>query len=89
MSPFHENQVCSPPPLSLSLTHSLSLPPSSPLSLIQDGHMLGYAFVQFSSFFEAMNAITAVNGTEIKGDYFNTRMLRVSRYLISMVLQEE
>ena len=30
--------------------------------------MLGYAFIQFSSFFEAKKAIDAVNGTEVKGE---------------------
>ena len=29
--------------------------------------MLGYAFIQFSSFFEAKKAIDAANGTEVKG----------------------
>ena len=31
--------------------------------------MLGYAFIQFGSFFEAKKAIDAVNGTEVKGEF--------------------
>ena len=38
-----------------------------PLPFAADGHMLGYAFVQFTSFFEAARAITAVNGSTVKG----------------------
>ena len=32
-----------------------------------NGRMLGFAFVQFTSYFDAMNALTAVNASKIKG----------------------
>ena len=35
---------------------------------IVDGHMLGYAFVQYTSVFDARKAMKAVNNTKIKGN---------------------
>ena len=34
---------------------------------IKDGQMLGYAFVQYTSYFEAVKAMNIINGLELKG----------------------
>lgn len=52
--------------------------------------MLGYAFVQFSSFFEAKKAIDAVNGTEVKGKIMvNYWLWDQEMGYVLLILQEE
>ena len=38
-----------------------------------DGRSLGYAFVQYTSYFDALKAVDEINGTVIKG-HFNKKV---------------